>query len=134
MSVDALPPEFDDSKVVMAKLIWDLIEHDQVPYVMGLLNMVPPGPDGREMACEESHYRMIQIGPLANDIQSFAAKISLIVMTAILKSAAVDIDQKTLEDLISQNGDFLTAGARVIVAHLLATKALKHTRLDPTNE
>lgn len=128
MNVDSDMP--DPNKLIVSSLVWDLIEHSQVPMVLGMLDMIPPGPDGQTMACEESHLRMVLASPVDPQVQYLAAKISFIIMTAILKNAAVDIDEKTLEDLISQNRDFLGAGARVIVAHLIATGFLTYGRLE----
>jgi hypothetical protein len=129
MSLDYdLPEEPDPHKLMFANLVWDLIDHKQVPEAMELLNMVPPGPDGRVMACEDSHIRMVLAAPVGAQIEYLAAKISHIALTVMLRGAAVDIEKDLLEELISQNEEFLGAGARVIVAHLIAAGLLTYTR------
>ncbi|GAA2322059.1 hypothetical protein GCM10010149_88970 [Nonomuraea roseoviolacea subsp. roseoviolacea] len=124
--IPELPEAPFGENLVRANLVWDMLVHEDASEMLQILGMVPPGPDGQAMACEDSHRRLAMAEPLDTPIAILSAEISEIYIKAILGEAAKELGEEVVEDLTSTYEEFLGAGLKVAIANLMAAGVLTY--------
>jgi len=112
-------PEDIGLPLVRANLVWDLVSQRDVPRMLRMLDMTPPGPDGVKIAATESRMRADMVRPIQSAIEILAREITEIYIKAMLGEAASEIDDETALDLYSAYEDFLVAALKVGIANLM---------------
>ena len=129
---DADFPSSELKRLVRVNLVWDLVAHSDASAMLERFGINPPSPGGAEVACAASHKRMALVKPLEDDFAYLSREITEIVIEAILGDAVKEIGEEMIEQLRTQYAMFLDAGARVLVASLMAAEMLEIVKKDTT--
>jgi hypothetical protein len=113
-----------------ARLLWDLLEHDEVRGWMSKLGLVPPSEEGLEMDHVACHKRAALVQPLSPLISAFAAMASEIQTAYIIDAAGDMLAEDEREDAEEMYSDVvfrhMQSASLAIIAELLQEGVLAY--------
>lgn len=122
-SMDALP-------LLIRRIAWDVVPHDQVESVFPKLGLVPASDEVFEMEHEDSHRRIDLCDPLVVHIEMFAEITNQVIKAAMVNAVEDDpsgISMAYLDLLMQQNLSVMRRGIYATLAQLLDTGVIKFT-------
>ena len=124
----------DLTPIVTRKLMWDLIDHNDIgPELYESLNLCPSTEEGEELEHTESHKRLQAVVPIARLVEVYSM-LSAEIMAGMLmdfsknkiESVSDDIDYETLRDLYIQDTfKYVRAGSIGILSQLMDIGIIK---------
>ena|ERR1017187_1979478 len=125
--------DIDNTPVVMAKLVWDIVPHEYVQEMFPEMGLTPSSKEGVAMAHKECHDRINATAPLFPSISAYAALLTEVFATALLRvnldEVQDDEDRETLAaaraGFCNQNFVVIRAATTSIISHLMDTGLLK---------